>query len=94
MTDAPPIGLVPWETRHRAVRMYSVNVSHRPDRPPFQSVRLPDQPRERIRYLHYSTRTGKGYVYRARLLLRRHGLQHPPGMRSSGVEAFLIHLAN
>ena len=35
----------------------------KPGNPPLQSIRLLDQLRERIRYLHYSLATEKVYVY-------------------------------
>lgn len=38
----------------------------KPRKPPLQSARLPDQLRERIRYLDYSQSTGKVYLYRLR----------------------------
>jgi hypothetical protein len=57
-------------------------------------VRLLDQLRERIRYFHYSIRTEKAYVYRARFFIRRHGLRHPREMAGPEVEAFLSHRAN
>lgn len=74
--------------------MYSNKRNHKPDSPPFQSVRLLDQLRERIRYLHYSIRTEKAYVYRARFIIRWHGIRHPREMGGMEVEAFLSHLAN
>ena len=45
--------------------------------PPLQSVKLLDQVRERIRYLHYSPRTEDAYVYWIRSFIRFHRLQHP-----------------
>ena len=35
----------------------------KPRNPPLQSLRLLDQVRERIRYLHYSLSTEKTYLY-------------------------------
>jgi hypothetical protein len=35
----------------------------KPCKPPLQSIRLLDQVRERIRYLHYSLNTEKLYVH-------------------------------
>ena len=48
-----------------------------PSLPPLQSVRLLDQMRERVRYLHYSLRTEQAYVYWVRAFVRHLGLQHP-----------------
>ena len=45
--------------------------------PPLQSARLLDQVRERARYLHYSLRTEKAYVYWVRFFVRWNGLRHP-----------------
>jgi integrase len=51
------------------------------------------QVRERARYLHYSQRTEKAYVYWARFFIRWHGLRHPRDMGAPQVEAFLTMLA-
>lgn len=56
--------------------------------------RLLDQVRERARYLHYSLRTEKAYVYWVRWFIRWHGLRHPRDMGAADVEAFLAMLAN
>jgi integron integrase len=61
--------------------------------PPLQSTRLLAQVRERARYLHYSQRTEKAYVYWARFFIRWHGLRHPRDMGAPQVEAFLTMLA-
>jgi hypothetical protein len=50
--------------------------------------------RERIRYLHYSIRIEKAYVYWAHSFIRWHALRHPREMGGPEVEAFLSHLAN
>ena len=42
----------------------------KPGAPPLQSTRLLDQVRERIRYLHYSLKTEKTYLYRTRFFIR------------------------
>lgn len=63
-------------------------------RPVFQSTRLLDQVRERARYLHYSPRTEKAYVYWARFFIRWHGLKHPRDMGAAQVQAFLTMLAS
>jgi integron integrase len=62
--------------------------------PPLQSERLLDQLRERVRYLHYSIRTERAYVYWVGLYVRFHQLRHPGEMAGPEVEAFLSWLAN
>src|SRR4051812_15621250 len=62
--------------------------------PIFQSTRLLDQVRERARYLHYSLRTEKAYVYWIRYFVRWHSLRHPRDMGAAEVEAFLTMLAS
>lgn len=65
----------------------------KPGNPPLQSIRLLDQVRERIRYLHYSLSTEKLYVYWVRFFIRWHGLKHPRDMGAKEVEDFLTMLA-
>jgi len=65
----------------------------KPGNPPLQSIRLLDQVRERIRYLHYSLSTEKVYLYWIRFFIRWHGLRHPRDMGARQVEAFLTMLA-
>lgn len=65
----------------------------KPGTPPLQSIRLLDQVRERIRYLHYSLSTEKVYLYWVRFYIRWHGLRHPRDMGAPQVEAFLTMLA-
>ena len=48
--------------------------------PPLQSVRLLDQVREHIRYLHYSLSTERSYLYWISVFIRWHGLKHPRDM--------------
>jgi integron integrase len=62
--------------------------------PTFQSTRLLGQVREQARYLHYSLRTEKAYVYWVRLFVRWHGLKHPRDMGPAEVQAFLTMLAS
>lgn len=62
--------------------------------PPLRSVKVLDQLRERIRYLHYSLRTKQAYVHWVRAFIRFHGVRHPATLGSSEVEAFLSWLAN
>lgn len=64
-----------------------------PPLPPLQSVRLLDQLRERIRYLHYSLRIEQAYVHWVRAFIRHQGLRHPCEMGQAEVESFLIGLA-
>ena len=62
--------------------------------PPLQSVKLLDQVRERIRYLHYSRRTEEAYVHWCRAFIRFHGIRHPAEMGGPEVEAYLSWLSN
>ena len=62
--------------------------------PPLRSVKVLDQLRERIRYLHYSLPTEQAYVHWVRAFIRFHGVRHPAALGSSEVEAFLSWLAN
>jgi len=62
--------------------------------PALKSVKVLDQLRERIRYLHYSIRTEDAYVYCVRTFIRFHGLKHPATMGGAEVETFLSWLAN
>ena len=55
--------------------------------PALQSTRLLDQVRERARYLHYSLRTEKAYLYWIRYFVRWHGLRHPRDMGAPEVQA-------
>lgn len=55
--------------------------------------RLLDQVRERARYLHYSLRTEKAYVYWVRMFVRWSGMRHPRDMGEPEVRAFLTMLA-
>ena len=57
-----------------------------------RSVRLLDQLRERIRYMHYSLRTEQAYVFWVRRFIHFHKLRHPRDMGPADVEAFLTHL--
>jgi integron integrase len=61
---------------------------------PLKSVRLLDQVRERVRYMHYSYRTEKAYVFWIRDFIRQRGMRHPRTMGVHEVEAYLTHLAN
>lgn len=57
--------------------------------PPLTAVKVLDQLRERVRYLHYSLRTEKTYVYWVRFYIRFHNRRHPAEMGGPEVEAFL-----
>ena len=50
--------------------MYGTNKSAKKHMPSLQSVRILDQLRESIRYLHYSLRMEVAYVYWARAFFR------------------------
>lgn len=73
--------------------MYRFNKKAKSARPPLQATRLLDQLRERIRYLHYSLRTEKTYVYWVRSFVHWHKLRHPVEMGKTEVEAYLTFLA-
>lgn len=62
--------------------------------PPLQAVKLLDQVRERVRYLHYSPRTEDVYVYWIRLFIKSHNLRHPRELGAPEIEAFLSWMAN
>ena len=61
--------------------------------PPLQSVRILDQVRERVRYLHYSMRTEEAYLYWIRFFIRWSGVRHPRDMGGDEVRQFLTFLA-
>jgi integron integrase len=65
-----------------------------PTLPPLQAVKVLDQLRERIRYLHYSRRTEEAYVQWVKRFIRFHGVRHPREMGQPEVEAFLSWLVN
>jgi integron integrase len=78
--------------------MYRYNKSEKVAAPPLASKRLLDQVRERIRYLHYSLKTKKSYLYWVRFFVlwcaKQGGMRHPKEMGVAEVEAFLTMLAN
>ena len=63
------------------------------DLPALRAVKLLDQLRERIRYLHYSIRTEAQYTQWVRRFILFHDKRHPREMGAKDVEAFLTHLA-
>ncbi len=66
----------------------------KPGKPPLQSIRLLDQVRERIRYLHCSLNTEKLYVYWIKFFIRWHEMKHPRDMgKAPKLEAYLATLA-
>lgn len=65
----------------------------KPRKPVLHSVRLLDQVKERIRYLHYSLNTEKVYLHWVKFFIRWHGVRHPREMGAPEVEAFLTMLA-
>ena len=78
--------------------MNRYNRSDKPDWVPPRSVKLLDQVRERIRYLHYSLQTEKAYVYWAKAFVlwtarSQGGFRHPRDMGQAEVEGFLTMLA-
>jgi integrase len=64
------------------------------DLPPFQSVKLLDQVRERLRYRHYSIRTEQAYCHWIRGFILFHGKRHPRDLGCSEIEAYLSWLAS
>ena len=62
--------------------------------PPLRSVKVLDQLRERIRYLHYSLPTEQAYVHWVRAFIRFTVCVTRQPLGSSEVEAFLSWLAN
>ncbi len=62
--------------------------------PGLQSIKILDQVRERIRYLHYSIRTEESYLYWIRFFIRWSGVRHPREMGADEVRAFLTFLAS
>ena len=70
----------------------------KPGTPAIRSIRLLDQVRERIRYLHYSLSTEKTYLHWIKYFIRWHGrkgapMHHPREMGALEVEAFLTMVA-
>lgn len=65
----------------------------KPGTPPLQSIRVLDQLRERIRYMHYSHGTEQVYVYLVRFFIRWYGrngqMQHPRDIGAAGVKHFV-----
>lgn len=71
----------------------------KPGTPLLRSTRLLDQVSERIRYMHYSLKTEKAYLYWVRFFIRwsatqAGGMRHPREMGVADVEAFLSMMAN
>ena len=71
----------------------------KPGTPLLRSTRLLDQVSERIRYMHYSLKTEKAYLYWIRFFIRWSatqpgGMRHPRDMGVADVEAFLSMMAN
>jgi hypothetical protein len=71
--------------------------SMKPGTPPLRSARLLDQVSERVRYMHYSLKTEKAYLYWVRFSVRwsAHGgaMRHPRDRGAADVAAFLSMLA-
>lgn len=71
----------------------------KPGTPLLRSTRLLDQVSERIRYMHYSLKTEKAYLYWVRFFIRWSatqpgGMRHPRDLGVADVEAFLSMMAN
>lgn len=71
----------------------------KPGAPLLTPTRLIDQVSERIRYLHYSLKTEKSYLYWVRFFIRWSatqpgGMRHPRDMGVADVDAFLSMMAN
>ena len=71
----------------------------KPGTPLLRSTRLLDQVSERIRYMHYSLKTEKAYLYWVRFFIRwsatqAGGMRHSRDMGVADVEAFLSMMAN
>ena len=56
-------------------------------------MKLEDQIRHKMRFLHYSIRTEDAYVAWYRRFVHFHGRRHPREMGAAEVEAFLTDLA-
>ena len=95
LRDNKGAGLITWSVVHQKSLvfmdwqqytgfMYRYIESDKVAAPVLRSVRLLDQLRERIRYLHYSLQTEKAYLYWARFFIRWHGrdgsMRHPKAM--------------
>lgn len=61
--------------------------------PPLRSVKVLDQLRERIRYLHYSLRTEQAYVNWVRAFIRFHGVRPCMGKYYTQGDKVLMPLA-
>ncbi len=70
--------------------MNRYNRSDKPDWIPPRSVKLLDQVRERVRYLHYSLQTEKAYVYWAKVFVLWAARSHD-GFRHSDVTTTMIY---
>ena len=56
---------------------------------PPPGLRMLDQVREQVRYLHYSIRTEQAYVHWVRAYVRFQGMRHPRQTSADEVRAFL-----
>jgi len=78
--------------------MNRFNRSDKPDWVPPRSIKLLDQVRKRVRYLHYSLQTEKVYVYWAKAFVlwtarSGGGFRHPREMGQTEAEGFVSMLA-
>ena len=62
--------------------------------PPLQSIRILDQLRERILYLHYSLRTEEANIYWVSTFIRFQDLRHSSEMGKAEIEALLMALVS
>jgi len=56
--------------------------------------KLLDQVRQKIRFLHYSSKTEQAYIQWIRRFILFHGKRHPKDMGAEEISAFLNYLAN
>jgi integron integrase len=57
-------------------------------------LKLLDQVRQKVRYLHYSKKTEQAYVQWIRRYILFHGKRHPKELGAAGISGFLNYLAN
>ncbi|MES2948427.1 MAG: phage integrase N-terminal SAM-like domain-containing protein [Pseudomonadota bacterium] len=86
------------DLQQHIIFVYRYIESNKVAAPVLRSVRLLDQLRERICYLHYSLQTEKACLYWAQFFVCWHGrngsMRHPKNMGKPEVESFLTMLTN
>ena len=80
--------LAAWLFDSYPVLIYRYKFFMKPGTPPLKSARLLDQVQERVRYLHYSLKTEKAYLYWIRFFIRwiaaqGAGMRHPRDIRAT-----------